>query len=80
MAERVDPIRSLKSLIGKKVFVKLRTGGEVRGKMHAYDEHLNMVLGDMVEKNLEANGSTTERKLQMSYMRGDSITMVTRIE
>ena len=36
--------------INEKVLVKLRQGRELIGKLVAYDDHLNLMLSDTVEK------------------------------
>ena len=35
--------------LDERVYVKLRGGRELRGRLHAYDSHCNMVLGDVEE-------------------------------
>ena len=35
--------------LDERIHVKMRGDRELRGKLHAYDQHLNMVLGDVEE-------------------------------
>uniref|UniRef100_A0A8I3MYH2 Sm domain-containing protein n=1 Tax=Canis lupus familiaris TaxID=9615 RepID=A0A8I3MYH2_CANLF len=32
--------------LDEQIYVKMRNDRELRGRLHAYDQHLNMVLGD----------------------------------
>ncbi len=77
-----QPLDSLRLLVGKKVLVKCRGGRELRATLHGYDEHLNMVLGGAEESQpSETKGKDPKtRMLEMSYMRGDQVSMVSRIE
>ena len=40
-----EPLDLIKYSLDEKVYVKMRNDREIRGKLHAYDQHLNMVLG-----------------------------------
>jgi len=37
--------------LDERIFVKLRGERELRGKLHAYDQHLNMILADVEESS-----------------------------
>ncbi len=75
----------LADVVVQRVYVKLRGDREVWGRLHAYDNHLNMVLGDVEEKQtvVEVDAETYEgitkvisRKLDMLFVRGDGIILV----
>jgi len=72
--EMPDPLEMLQTLIGQRVQLRTKLGQEVRGTLHGFDDHLNLLLGEAVEKD----GDKT-RRFPMSYMRGDTVTMITRI-
>ena len=62
--------------------MKLRGSREMVGKLHAYDSHCNMVLGDAVETifSLQADNVTLdsrEEKHELVFVRGDSVILVT---
>ena len=40
----------LQMSIGEKVLIKMRFGRELRGRLIAYDEHLNIMVGEASEK------------------------------
>ncbi len=57
MAEQQQPLDLVKLLLAENVYVKLRHDRELAGVLHvsllhftqAYDQHMNMVLGNVVE-------------------------------
>ncbi|GBG27572.1 U6 snRNA-associated Sm-like protein LSm3 [Hondaea fermentalgiana] len=51
--------------IDERIFVKCRGGRELRGKLHAFDQHLNMILGDEVK-----------REKELLFVRGDVVILV----
>jgi len=44
-----EPLDLLKLSIDERIYVKTRGERELRGKLHAYDQHLNMVIGEVEE-------------------------------
>ena len=44
-----EPLDLIRLSLDERVYVKLRGEREIRGKRHAYDQHLNMILGDVEE-------------------------------
>jgi small nuclear ribonucleoprotein (snRNP)-like protein len=44
-----EPLDLVRLSLDERVYVKLRGGRELRGRLHAYDSHCNMVLGDVEE-------------------------------
>ena len=58
---------------------------ELRGRPHAYDQHLNMVLGDaeetvtaieIDEETYEEVYKTTKRNIAILFVRGDGVILV----
>ena len=71
--------------IDEKVVVKCRGDRELRGRLHAFDQHLNMVLGDVEETvtSREIDEETEEemiqsskREIDMLFVRGDIVILV----
>jgi len=63
----------------------MRNERELKGRLHAYDTHLNMILGDVEETvtTIEIDEETyeevyrsTKRTIPMLYVRGDSVILV----
>ena len=44
-----EPLDLVRLLLNEVVFVKLRGDRELKGRLHAYDSHCNLVLGDVEE-------------------------------
>jgi U6 snRNA-associated Sm-like protein LSm3 len=49
MSAITNPLDLIKLSIDEKVVVKCRGDRELRGRLHAFDQHLNMVLGEVEE-------------------------------
>ena len=67
-----EPLDLIKYSLDEKVYVKMRNDREIRGKLHAYDQHLNMVLGDVEETvtTVELDEETMEEIFKVSvYLR-----------
>lgn len=71
--------------LDERIFIKCRGGRELRGRLHAYDQHLNMVLSEVeetvhsteiVEETLEEVTKTTKRSVPLLYVRGDGVIVV----
>jgi U6 snRNA-associated Sm-like protein LSm3 len=80
-----EPLDLIRLSIDEEVLIKCRGGRELRGKLHAYDQHLNMVLGDVEETLTEvtvdpASGeekvSQTKRSMELIFVRGDVVVLV----
>ncbi|KAI3638172.1 hypothetical protein MIR68_003783 [Amoeboaphelidium protococcarum] len=73
-----QPFDLLALTLDEKVFIKLRGGRELTGRLNAYDGHLNMVLQDVTEKTLIVNEDTEQvqpqiRNMPMLFVRGDGV-------
>lgn len=76
--ETNEPLDLIKSLLDETITVKLRGAREIVGKLHAYDSHCNMVLGDAVETVYQIDPETkeiktTKKESEMIFVRGDSV-------
>ena len=40
-----EPLDLIRLSLDERVYVKMRNERELKGRLHAYDQHLNMVLG-----------------------------------
>ena len=63
----------------------MRNERELRGRLHAYDQHLNMVLGEVEEvvTTIEIDDETfeeiyrqTKRNIPLLFVRGDGVILV----
>ncbi|KFO26083.1 U6 snRNA-associated Sm-like protein LSm3 [Fukomys damarensis] len=80
--ELLDLIRL--SLDGQ-IYVKMKNNRELQGRLHAYDQHLNMLLGDVEETvtSKESDGEiyeemykSTRRHIPMLFIWGDGVVLV----
>mmetsp|Transcript_485 Transcript_485/g.813 ORF Transcript_485/g.813 Transcript_485/m.813 type:complete len:90 (+) Transcript_485:229-498(+) len=80
-----EPLDLIRLSIDERVYVKCRNDRELRGKLHAYDQHLNMVLGEVEETvtTHEIDEETEEeivkkatRTVGMLFVRGDVVVLV----
>jgi len=80
-----EPLDLIRLSLDERIYVKMRGERELRGRLHAYDQHLNMVLGDVEETvtTVEIEAETQEemiktqkRKIEMLFVRGDGVILV----
>ena len=79
------PLDLIRLSIDERILIKCRGGRELEGKLHAFDEHLNMVLEDVEEQVAtveidedtdEELVSTQKREIEMLFVRGDAVILV----
>ncbi|GAA5860649.1 hypothetical protein JCM5296_006528 [Sporobolomyces johnsonii] len=80
-----EPFDLIRVSLSERVFVKLRGDRELRGVLHAYDGHMNMVLSDVeetiyvvdVDEATQQNVvRTVKRNCDMLFVRGDGVVLV----
>mmetsp|Transcript_60842 Transcript_60842/g.144841 ORF Transcript_60842/g.144841 Transcript_60842/m.144841 type:complete len:98 (-) Transcript_60842:118-411(-) len=80
-----EPLDLLRLSLDERIYVKMRGDRELRGKLHAYDQHLNMILGEVEEvitvveydeDTYEEHVKMTKRTMDMLYVRGDGVILV----
>lgn len=47
-----EPLDLIRLSLNERVYVKMRGDRELRGRLHAFDQHLNMILAEVEEVNL----------------------------
>ncbi|KAK4107718.1 Sm-like ribonucleoprotein [Canariomyces notabilis] len=77
-----EPLDLVRLLLDEVVCVKLRGDRELKGRLHAYDSHCNLVLGDVeetiyvVDDEDDDEVRTVSRKSEMLFVRGDSVVLI----
>mmetsp|Transcript_14241 Transcript_14241/g.25184 ORF Transcript_14241/g.25184 Transcript_14241/m.25184 type:complete len:97 (+) Transcript_14241:205-495(+) len=80
-----EPLDLIRLSLDERVYVKLRGDRELRGKLHAYDQHLNMILGEVEEtlttieiddETYEEIVKTNRRSIPFLFVRGDGVILV----
>jgi len=67
----VKPLDQLGDLLDNQVLVRLKNGIEMRGKLKAFDIHINLVLEDA-----EFNDNDVSKKFKRLFLRGDMILFI----
>mmetsp|Transcript_85233 Transcript_85233/g.104518 ORF Transcript_85233/g.104518 Transcript_85233/m.104518 type:complete len:94 (+) Transcript_85233:122-403(+) len=78
------PLDLIRLSIDEKIYIKCRGGREIKGKLHAYDPHLNMILEDceetIKEVDIDDDGEETikmtKRTMEMVFVRGDAVVLI----
>ncbi|KAF2181935.1 U6 snRNP-associated protein Lsm3 [Zopfia rhizophila CBS 207.26] len=79
-----EPLDLVRLCIDETVIVKLRGDRELKGRLHAYDSHCNLVLGDAEETiyipddddDESENVRTVKKQSEMIFVRGDSVVLI----
>ncbi|ESO06906.1 hypothetical protein HELRODRAFT_156800 [Helobdella robusta] len=80
-----EPLDLIRLSLDEKIYVKMRNERELKGRLHAYDQHLNMILGDVEEtittvvideETYEEIYKMTKRSIPMLFVRGDGVILV----
>jgi len=80
-----EPLDLVRLSLNERVFVKLRNERELRGKLHSYDQHLNMLLGECEELTTkrEIDEETFEEIIKQQrrfvpylFVRGDAVSLI----
>ena len=74
--EQARPLDALNAARNKRVVVELKSGKQYTGKLKAFDIHINVVLHEGEEL---INGEV-KRKLGTTFIRGDTIVLITPSE
>lgn len=72
-----QPMEYLAHCVGQKVCVELKTGNYLKGVLHAYDEHLNLLLS-RVREFFADDLDECLREMSILYVRGDMISLVNK--
>jgi small nuclear ribonucleoprotein len=65
-------VKVLDESLGKVVLIKLKGGKVIRGKLHGFDQHMNLLLEDSVE--ILEDDKTND--LGMIVVRGDNVVII----
>ncbi|EAY15131.1 Sm protein [Trichomonas vaginalis G3] len=80
MSDKPMPQDYIRLSMEKRVKVQLE-GRVLEGVLHAYDEHYNIIIGDVTESlmGLDKNGmqvAVNQRQIDMLFVRGDRIVSI----
>lgn len=72
---RLQPLAVIDKCIGEKVLVILKSEKELIGTLRGFDEYVNMVLDDVVEKEYTAVG-IKETSLDQILLNGSNVCLI----
>ena len=67
------PFDLLNTAVGKNVTIGMKGGKVARGKLLAFDIHMNLVLENCELEETNANGDIKKTELKNVFIRGDSL-------
>ncbi|XP_055328904.1 U6 snRNA-associated Sm-like protein LSm3 [Paramacrobiotus metropolitanus] len=85
LGEVEEPLDLVRLCLDEKIYVKMRHDRELTGTLYAYDQHLNMILGDVNEtitvtevdpETYEEIYKENSRKIPMLFVRGDGVILI----
>ncbi|KAJ3128407.1 Sm-like protein lsm3b [Nowakowskiella sp. JEL0407] len=80
-----QPLDLVRLSLDERIYVKMRGDRELTGRLHAFDQHMNLVLGEVEEliTVVEFNEATQEESVrvikkgyEMLFVRGDGVILV----
>ncbi|MCJ1445007.1 MAG: U4/U6-U5 snRNP complex subunit lsm3 [Stictis urceolatum] len=79
-----EPLDLVRLSLDEVVFVKLRGDRELKGRLHAYDSHCNLILGEVEEtiyvvdedEDEQEDVKTIKKQSEMLFVRGDSVVLI----
>ena len=80
-----EPLDLIRLSLDERIYVKMRNDRELRGGLYAYDQHLNMILGDVEEtvttieideETYEEIYKSTKWNIPMLFVWGDAVVLV----
>ena len=78
-----SPLDLVRLSLSERVLVKLRGDRQLVGRLHGFDQHLNMVLGDVEEtatkiewEDNQGRQVVEKRMYDMLFVRGDGVVLV----
>ncbi|KAI3389713.1 hypothetical protein SNEBB_008125 [Seison nebaliae] len=80
-----SPIDLVRLCLDQRVHLKMHKDREIKGRLHAYDHHMNMILSEVEETIMEEcldeetneiEYKTKRRQFPMIFLRGDGLIML----
>ena len=73
--KRVLPLETIDNCVGKQVWVIMKNEKEIVGTLRGFDDYVNLVLDDVTEYEVTADGKRTT-KLSSILLNGNNICMM----
>ncbi|XP_035581349.1 U6 snRNA-associated Sm-like protein LSm3 [Zalophus californianus] len=78
-----EPLDLIRLSLDECIYVKMRNDRELQGRLHAYEQHLNKILGDVEETvspteiDEEKIYKSTKQNIPIPFVQGDGVVLVT---
>ncbi|MHA1231054.1 MAG: LSM domain-containing protein [Candidatus Helarchaeota archaeon] len=70
------PLELLTKSLETRVLIKLKGKRELRGKLRGFDQHMNLVLDEAEEININDDGEQIINQLGTIIVRGDNVIII----
>ncbi|MHA1310976.1 MAG: LSM domain-containing protein [Candidatus Helarchaeota archaeon] len=70
------PLELLTKSLETRVLIKLKGRRELRGKLRGFDQHMNLVLDEAEEININDEGEQIINQLGTIIVRGDNVIII----
>mmetsp|Transcript_4839 Transcript_4839/g.5538 ORF Transcript_4839/g.5538 Transcript_4839/m.5538 type:complete len:97 (+) Transcript_4839:1-291(+) len=70
------PLELVDKCIGSRIWVIMKGNKEFVGTLSGFDDYVNMVLDDVVEVELNADGSKTVGRVEQLLLNGNNVCML----
>lgn len=74
-AGRLLPLELIDKCVGSKCWILMRSSKEFTGTLRGFDDYVNVVLDDVTEYEVSADGKRVASKLDSILLNGNSISM-----
>ncbi|KAG5186918.1 Sm-like protein LSm5 [Tribonema minus] len=76
MAGRLMPLELIDKCIGSKLWIIMKGDKELVGTLRGFDDYVNMVLEDVTEYEVDAEGVRREVKLEQILLNGNNVALL----
>jgi U6 snRNA-associated Sm-like protein LSm5 len=76
MAGRLMPLELIDKCIGSKLWIVMKGDKELVGTLRGFDDFVNMVLEDVTEYEVDAEGVKRETKLEQILLNGNNVALL----
>ncbi|CAM9833393.1 unnamed protein product [Discosporangium mesarthrocarpum] len=76
MATRLLPLELIDKCIGSRLWIIMKGEKELVGTLRGFDDYVNMVLDDVTEYELDADGNKHKIQLDQILLNGNNVAML----
>ncbi|CAN0299344.1 unnamed protein product [Ectocarpus fasciculatus] len=76
MAARLLPLELIDKCIGSRLWIIMKGDKELVGTLRGFDDYVNMVLDDVTEYEIDADGTKRRIQLDQILLNGNNVAML----